>query len=98
MSAAQLIPVENIYYLFCYAWNRFEEAQPIPVGARPGLDFPNLLARVMRGGLGAVLRRGLERTYQPFEDEIATVRGRIELAATFRLCARNGWRLQRLFR
>ena len=27
MSAAQLIPIENIYYLFCYAWNRFEEAQ-----------------------------------------------------------------------
>jgi 5-methylcytosine-specific restriction enzyme subunit McrC len=94
MSAAQLIPIENIYYLFCYAWNRFEEAQPIPVGASPGPDLPNLLARVMRGGLGAVLRRGLERTYQPFEDEIATVRGRIDLAASFRLIARKGRRLQ----
>jgi hypothetical protein len=27
------IPIENIYYLFCYAWNRFEEAQRIPVAS-----------------------------------------------------------------
>ena len=27
MSAAPLIPIENVYYLFCYAWNRFEEAR-----------------------------------------------------------------------
>lgn len=30
---APAIPIENIYYLFCYAWNRFEEAQAALVGA-----------------------------------------------------------------
>ena len=29
MTAAPAIPIENIYYLFYYAWNRFEEAKSI---------------------------------------------------------------------
>jgi 5-methylcytosine-specific restriction enzyme subunit McrC len=26
------IPIENIYYLFCYAWDRFPEGKVIGVG------------------------------------------------------------------
>lgn len=44
-----LIPIENIYCLFCYAWNRFEEAQVIPVGGLESPDLPNLIPHVLLG-------------------------------------------------
>jgi len=93
MSTVPPIPIENIYYLFCYAWNRFEEAQSIPLGATPSPDLPNLLARVLLWGTRALLRRGLDRSYQLHEEAISTVRGRIDLGNTLRLQARNVRRL-----
>lgn len=92
--SAPAIPIENIYYLFCYAWNRFEEARSIPIGGTASPDLPNLLARVLLNGTRAIMRRGLDRGYQPHDEEIATVRGRIDLGTTLRLQARNIRRLQ----
>ncbi|TDW63045.1 5-methylcytosine-specific restriction enzyme subunit McrC [Novosphingobium sp. PhB55] len=88
-----MISIENIYYLFCYAWNRFEEAQSIPVGASQSPDLPNLLGRVLLQGTRKLLRRGLDRNYRDYSDEIATVRGRIELGASLRLHSRSVRRL-----
>lgn len=88
-----MIPIENIYYLYCYAWDRFEEAQAIPLGAEKSPDLPNLLGRVLLHGARMLLRRGLDRNYQDCTDEIATVRGRIELGASLRLQARSIRRL-----
>lgn len=83
------IPIENVYYLFCYAWNRFDQAQAAEVGAAASPDLPNLLARVLLGGTVAILRRGLDRGYQLHNEEIATIKGRIELGASMRLQARS---------
>lgn len=93
MSTAPAIPIENVYFLFCYAWNRFEEARSIPLGGIASPDLPNLLGRVLLHGTRALLRRGLDRNYQDWSEEIATVRGRIELGASLQLQARNIRRL-----
>lgn len=90
---APAIPIENIYYLFCYAWNRFEEAQSISIGSEMSPDLPNLLGRVLLHGTRNLLRRGLDRNYRDCADEIATVRGRIELGPSLRLQARSIRRL-----
>lgn len=90
---APVIPIENIYYLYCYAWNRLEEAQSLPIGATDSPDLPNLLGRVLLQGTRRLLRRGLDRNYEECSDEIATVRGRIELGASLRLQARSIRRL-----
>lgn len=88
-----MIPIENIYYLFCYAWDRFEEAQSIPLGASPSPDLPNLLGRVLLHGTRSLLRRGLDRNYQDRIEDLPTVRGRIELGDTMLLQARSIRRL-----
>lgn len=88
-----MIPIENIYYLFCYAWKRFDEARSIPLGADKSPDLPNLLGRVLLHGTRTLLRRGLDRNYQDCSDEISTVRGRIELGASLSLQARSIRRL-----
>lgn len=93
MSASS-IPIKNIYYLFCYAWNRFEEALSVSVGGATSPDLPNLLARVMLSGVRRIMRRGLDRAYGYQEQELSTVRGRIELNATLRLQAKKVRRLQ----
>jgi len=88
------IPIANIYYLYCYAWERFSEGQVLATGAEDCPDLPNLLARVLLNGIHALFRRGLDRAYQPVEEELATVRGHIELGPSLRLQARNARRLQ----
>ncbi len=92
MSASR-IPVANIYYLFCYAWDRFEQAKAIDVGAESSPDLPSLLARVLVTGVHHVVRRGLDRGYRPKVEELATVRGRIVLNDSIALQAQRVRRL-----
>lgn len=90
---ASPIPIRNLYHLYCYAWNRFEEARAISAGAEDSPDLPNLLARVLAEGTRSLLRRGLDRGYLPREEELATIRGSVELGPTLRLYARNARRV-----
>lgn len=87
------IPIANIYYMFCYAWDRFEQAKATDVGAESSPDLPNLLARVLLAGTRHLMRRGLDRGYQPKVEELATVRGRIELNDSLTLQAQRIRRL-----
>lgn len=87
------IPIANIYYLYCYAWNRFEAGKQLAVGAENSPDLPSLLGRVLLAGTKAIVRRGLDRGYVPQGEEIATVRGRIDLRGSIRLLARHSARL-----
>lgn len=93
MSSKSLIPIENIYYLYCYAWNKFEETNKVPVAGEKCSDLPNLLARVLLWAIQRLLRRGLDQSYKTHIEEISTVRGRINLINSMRLGARNIRRL-----
>lgn len=83
------IPIANVYYLFCYAWDRFEQAEAIEVGAESSPDLPHLLARVLIAGVNNVVRRGLDRDYQPQVEALSTVRGRILLNDSIALQAQR---------
>ncbi len=89
MTETPRIPIRNIYYLFLYAWNRFEEGKALAMGAECSPDLPNLLARVLLSGTRSLVRRGLDRGYHPFEEDLATIRGKIELEGTVALRARH---------
>lgn len=78
------IPIQNVYYLFCYAWNRFPEGSPLAVGAADCPDIANLLARVLLNGLRRLRRRGLTRAYLDREEELRSVRGKILIDQTIR--------------
>ena len=93
MSADQ-IPIRNIYYLFCYAWRQFDQAEALNVDAEESPDLPNLLAKVLIQGTKSLLRRGLDRNYKTQSEQLATIRGRIDLSNTIQLQARNLRRVQ----
>lgn len=79
------IPIANIYYLLCYAWDVLEEKNTLAdVDALNSTDLINLFARVLVTGTRHLLRRGLDRGYQVFEDEISGVRGKLLVTQTLR--------------
>ena len=76
------IPVQNVYYLLCYAWDRLTEKGYAAVSAAGVTDLADLFARVLITGVNRLRRRGLERGYQEQEAELAGIRGRIEMFET----------------
>ena len=78
-----MIPLPTLYYFLCYAWNRLPE--PAVLQASEATPFARplaLLAQVLLHGTRRRLRNGLPRTFQTQEAELASLRGRIELAPT----------------
>ncbi len=72
------VPVENIYYLLSYAWNKLEEAQRIPVDQCDEDDCASLFARVLSGGVRQLIRQGLDRGYVLHKDSLNRIRGKID--------------------
>jgi 5-methylcytosine-specific restriction enzyme subunit McrC len=79
------IPIANIYYLLCYAWDALEEKQDVAdVGATDSTELLDLFARVLVSGTRRLIRRGLDRGYLLQEDEIPGVRGKLLVTQTVR--------------
>jgi 5-methylcytosine-specific restriction enzyme subunit McrC len=81
---ASSIPIQNLYYLFLYAWDRFPEGEAIEVAATHSPDLVDLFAKVLLSGVRRLLRRGLDRHYLEVEEETASPRGRFLLSETFK--------------
>ena len=80
-----MIPIQNIYYLLCYAWNALDEADLIDVSGIESTEIADLFARVLIGGTNHILKYGLDRGYEEFSDDVPCVRGRIDTVQTRKL-------------
>jgi 5-methylcytosine-specific restriction enzyme subunit McrC len=76
------IPIRNVYYLLCYAWDKLEESRVVAVEASDYEHLVNLFARVLSSGLEHLLKRGLDQGYQEHREVVAGVRGKIDFAAS----------------
>jgi 5-methylcytosine-specific restriction enzyme subunit McrC len=83
-SVKRSIPIENVYFLFCYAWNRFPEGRTIGVGTVDSPKICDLFASVLIRGVNRLTRRGLDRGYTETQDDMSGVRGRIVVGDTLR--------------
>ena len=84
---APRIPIQNLYYLLCYAWNRLPQGKLVDVSGVPATELANLFAHVLCQGIDHMKRRGLEQGYELREDELPGVRGRLDILRT----ARRHW-------
>lgn len=91
------IPIQNIYYLFCYAWNRLEEGNVVDVGAVDSPELVDLLAKVLIGGIEHLIRRGIDRQYVEQEEVLPVVRGRIGISESMMLALRRAPRVHCVF-
>jgi 5-methylcytosine-specific restriction enzyme subunit McrC len=71
------IPLQNVYYLLCYAWNRLDAWDRVDVSSIPGNRIENLLAKVLSEGTSHLLRSGLDRSYVPEQREERSIRGKL---------------------
>ena len=71
------IPIKNLFYMLCYAWDVLAIKDDISVGSDEYSDAYDLLARVFSFGLGRLIRSGFHRSYIVQTEELPTVRGKI---------------------
>ena len=78
------IPIQNIYYLLCYAWDKLEERDTVAVQPIEANQVIDLLARVLISGMAHLFKRGLDRGYIEFEEETKRIRGKINISETIK--------------
>ena len=70
------IPIQNIYYLLCYAWDKLDQGDIVDVSHLQSTELIDLFAFVLNDGLIHLSRLGLERGYVIKQEEISGLRGR----------------------
>lgn len=78
------IPIQNIYYLLCYAWDRLEEKDLVDVNAQSFKDLPNLFAKVLSNGLGYLFKKGLDRDYVIQDEEYRGIKGKLLISESLK--------------
>jgi 5-methylcytosine-specific restriction enzyme subunit McrC len=78
------IPIQNLYFLLCYAWDRLEQGKLVDVSRISSTELVDLFATVLVKGIEHLARRGFERGYSVQEDELRGIRGRVNMFATQR--------------
>lgn len=86
---ATTIPITNLYYLLAYAWDHnLSDAELVSVEADSCPDLNNLFAKILANATHHLVRRGLDRSYVPFEEETPRIRGRIDFSASEKIQSR----------
>lgn len=78
------IPIENIYYLLCYAWNKLEEKERVNISVDDQTELVDLFAKILINGTKILLKRGIDRSYLDYTDEIPGVKGKVQISQTLK--------------
>ena len=78
------IPVQNIYYLLCYAWNKLEERDRVNVSIDDKTELLDLFAKVLINGTKILLKRGIDKSYVESTGEVVGVKGKLQLSQTLK--------------
>jgi 5-methylcytosine-specific restriction enzyme subunit McrC len=78
------IPIANVYYLLCYAWDKLEERDIVKVQPTGETRLVDLFARVLNSGIDHLLKKGFDRGYVAVQEDTRLVRGRIQFQPTIK--------------
>lgn len=78
------IPIRNIYYLLCYAWDQLAEGEVVDVSGIESNDLADLFAYVLIGGVRHLIRRGMEQGYEQRTAELQGIRGKVDVLQSSR--------------
>ncbi|RPI19826.1 MAG: 5-methylcytosine-specific restriction endonuclease system specificity protein McrC [Ignavibacteriae bacterium] len=70
------IPIQNIYYLLCYAWDKLDEKEIVNVDKIDSKDIMDLFARVLINGCLHLFKRGVDRNYIQFTQELKGIKSK----------------------
>lgn len=78
------IPIQNIYYLLCYAWNKLDEKERVNVSIDYSTELVDLFAKVLINSTKVLLKRGIDKKYIENTEEIAGVKGKLLISETIK--------------
>lgn len=84
MSSARNIPIRNIYYMLAYVFTALRQLDYENLETEDFEDIHNLFAAILAKGISRQLKQGLHRDYIHRHEDLATVRGRIDMRGTIR--------------
>ncbi|MCY3790110.1 MAG: hypothetical protein OXH63_15120 [Gemmatimonadetes bacterium] len=77
------IPILNLYYLLCYAWDHVQERDTTKLAGLEGLSTAqDLLGKVLASGVNHLWRRGLDRGYVERREDLVGIRGKLSASET----------------
>ncbi|HJH30072.1 MAG TPA: hypothetical protein C5S51_10365 [Methanosarcinaceae archaeon] len=76
------IPIQNIYYLLCYAWNKLDESDIVNVKAISTTNLIDLFAKILINSTARLLKQGLDRNYVEHEYIVNGIKGKLNLSAS----------------
>jgi 5-methylcytosine-specific restriction enzyme subunit McrC len=79
-----MIPIKNIYYLLCYAWDKWEEKDWVNISAEDQTDLLNLLSKIFVKGANTLLKRGLQQHYILQKENFQGIKGKIDFNDSIR--------------
>lgn len=78
------IPILNIYYLLCYAWDKLEEGDKASAGISDYNQIIDLFTRVLLNGCNHLLRIGLDRDYLTLSEQYIGIKGKVNFSASLK--------------
>ncbi len=78
------IPIQNIYYLLCYAWNKLDESDIVDVNSISTTELIDLFGKVLSHGISRLFKQGLDRYYIEYENSLVGIKGKLNLSRTIK--------------
>ncbi|MGN0688307.1 MAG: 5-methylcytosine-specific restriction endonuclease system specificity protein McrC [Oscillospiraceae bacterium] len=75
-----MIPIQNIYYMLSYAFQILNEQGYKKLATEEFHNTAELMAAILAKGITAQVKRGLGREYLPKNEELSSLRGRIDIS------------------
>lgn len=76
------IPIANLYYMLCYAWDMLEFLDKKDAAAEKVTNPADLLGFILAESTRQLMRRGLARSYVEHQEEMRGVKGKIAFSET----------------
>ena len=76
--------IQNIYYMLTYAFQVLKQKNYEKISGEKFDNIENLFASILSTGLAQQLKQGLHREYVAINDNLNTVRGKINLSETIK--------------
>ena len=84
MTRDKGIRIKNIYYMLAYAFTALEQGGYEDVAAEEFANMHDLFAAILAKGIGRLLKQGLYREYAPRQEELTTLRGKLDMSGAMR--------------
>jgi len=78
------IPIKNIYYMLCYAWDVLDIKNDILVDEDDFNDAYDLLSRIFAYGVGKLIRSGFHKSYIDKQEELSTLKGKVNISESIK--------------